>query len=218
MSYRARRLFILCGVVTIFVGSFAFYRNLVTRDWPVTDAQVVSVQQAGADKNHTDDYTLTVRYRIQGREVAGIMEHVSGTPQFAVNQLIPVKVDPENTSHFVFNEPGGSAFVASMFGMGILFLCAGLFKKHQPGNRERQNVNQVSTPSYVVQSSDLIEYPYKAQTGTLIFALFFFGMLGALLSHAAMTNTRALIIDVVIRLSPAKRRCFTGRWRDYRLP
>jgi hypothetical protein len=209
MSYRARRLFILCGVVTIFVGSFAFYRNLVTRDWPVTDAQVVSVQQAGADKNHTDDYTLTVRYRIEGREVAGIMEHVSGTPRFAVNQLIPVKVDPENTSHFVFNEPGASVFIASMFGMGTLFLCAGLFlKKHQPGIASGKMSTRSQIPSYVAQSSDLIEYPYKAQTGTLIFALLFFGMLGALLSHAAMTNTRALIIDVVIRLSAGQATMF----------
>ncbi|HYH79130.1 MAG TPA: hypothetical protein VEX86_05015 [Longimicrobium sp.] len=47
---------------------------------------------------------------------------------------------------------------------------------------------------------DTLEYPYRANTRTILVAMAFFGVCAAVMAHAAVTNDRGLIINGVISL------------------
>ena len=51
-------------------------------------------------------------------------------------------------------------------------------------------------------------YPYRAKPTTMILGAVFFGAAGALMLHQAQTNTRALLINGLIRLDPSEATVF----------
>jgi hypothetical protein len=51
-------------------------------------------------------------------------------------------------------------------------------------------------------------YPYRAKPGRLVWGILFFGALGLFMLHEASGNTRGLIINGIIRLSPGEATIF----------
>ena len=56
--------------------------------------------------------------------------------------------------------------------------------------------------------TETVEYPYKANTRTMLFGIVFFGACAVALGRAAATNDRGLIINRVIELSAANATLF----------
>ena len=83
-----------------------------------------------------DRYQLEVSYRVQARDVTARLNN-SGPPSFQINETISVKIDPDNSEHFVFNQTPVGASIAGMFLMGIAFMGFSLLRMQARRNRKR---------------------------------------------------------------------------------
>jgi hypothetical protein len=75
-------------------------------------------------------------YRVQARDVTARLNN-SGPPSFKINDTISVKIDPDNSEHFVFNQTPVGASIAGMFLMGIAFMGFSLLRMRARRNRLR---------------------------------------------------------------------------------
>jgi hypothetical protein len=108
------------GVFCILMGFLVLYQEHTRQDWMIADAHVLSIKYP--DKDH---YLFEVSYRVQARNVTAEM-NAHGHPSFNVNDTISVKIDPDNSEHFVFNQPSGGP-TAFFFLMGIVFSTVSFF-------------------------------------------------------------------------------------------
>jgi hypothetical protein len=110
------------GVFCIFLGFDELYLKHARQDWVIADAHVRSITYLEKGRHPAEDrYQLEVSYRVHARDVTARLNN-SGHPSFKVNDTISVKIDPDNSEHFVFNQTPVGASIAVMFLMGIAIM------------------------------------------------------------------------------------------------
>lgn len=117
--YRINMLFFV-GIFSIILGFYSLYLEYAQQQWLATDAQVLSIAilEKGRHGPQEDHYRLTVSYNVRAQDVRATMDNY-GQPNFRVRDTIPVKIDPGNPEHFVFNQGDAGISIAVMFILGI---------------------------------------------------------------------------------------------------
>lgn len=97
---------VYAALVHVFLGFGGLHLEHARQDWVIADAHVRSIQYLEKGRRPAEDrYQLEVSYRVQARDVTARM-NTNGHPSFNINDTISVKFDPDNSEHFVFNQPG----------------------------------------------------------------------------------------------------------------
>jgi hypothetical protein len=200
------------GVSCILLGFYSIYLEHARQNWPATDARVLSFEylERSSKGPQEDRFRLEVSYRIQGRDVTSRMDGY-GHPGYAVNDAIPVKIDPANPQHFVFNQPNAGGSLAAMFLTGIFSISVASFlrvlKKRQNNATKSAVVfsaGQAATAPRLrtggfgkkeAMSADYAEYPYHPRKSAMAAAMVFFGAIAAYFGHEALANDHGLILD-----------------------
>lgn len=136
------------GVISIILGFYGLYLEHARQDWETTDARVLSMRflEKGRHGPQEDSYQLEVSYSVQGRDVTAQMNSY-GHPSFKAGDSISVKIDPDNSEHFVFNQPHPGVGIALMFLVGIIISGASFFGLRARAPRSRKMLRSKASPS-----------------------------------------------------------------------
>ena len=139
-------MFVIGGLLFLFVGTWNLYRGYSSKNWPTTDGNVVSteiqtVRRRDSDRAFDTDYRLLVRYRyvVQGNEYQshqlrfGSMVHDEQAAakeqqkRYPRGKAVEVHYDPDNPSVAVLLPGvGAGGWVAMILGLVNALIGLGL--------------------------------------------------------------------------------------------